>query len=315
MKKIKVAIIGLGRIGFELDAKIAKKYILSYSRAFRLHGGFNLVAGFDIDKVKQNNFNKIYKIPAYHYRDLKRRLKDIDVIIISTPVNSHFRVFKDVISACHPRMIILEKPLALNLKQAKEIVRITKRKNIPLYVNYFRRIDPGIKALKQHIKKRKWGGLKHVNIYYGRGLLNDGSHFIDLILCLLGKPKAIRILNRQDRDNPDFIFFYNTISVFFKSSAGLEFYLKEMDFVFKKARVNYSAFSQTRLLLPRKKPFGAKELLPARGKNLHLDMNRYMLTVARHVYNVLSGKNGLVSTGQTALETLKVCFNIKKMRQ
>ena len=313
MKAFRTAIAGLGKIGFECDVNTAKKYVLSYAKAFSLHKGFELAAGFDIDRSKLDAFEEKYRVPGYHYKDLKKNLSDIDAVVISTPSENHFEVFKKVVSSCKPRMIIMEKPLALNLKQAREIVTISKKKKILLYVNYFRRVDPGISKLKQYIVQKKWGRLKHVDIFYGQDLLSNGSHFIDLMIYLLGNPERVKLLRSRDRNNPDFIFYYKQILIFFKSSIGIDYYLKDMDFVFENSRVRYSRFSLTQLMLPTDKScFGVKELIDVSSKDLHLDVERYMLTVAGHIYNVLSGKGKLVSTGQTALQTLEVCFDIMK---
>ena len=313
MKIFNAAIIGLGKIGFEADVKIAKKYVLSYARAFSLHRGFNLTAGFDVDKSKLNAFEKEYRVPGYHYKDLRGHLKDIEVVVISVPPKEHFKVFKEVTSFCRPRMIVMEKPLALNLREGREMVKICKDKKISLYVNYFRRVDPGIGKLKECIDRKRWGRLRHVNIYYGQDLLNNGSHFIDLMLYLLGNPDDIKVLHRRDRNNPDFAFWYKQLLVSFKSSIGVNYNLKEMDFIFENARVRGSYLPLTQLMLPKiKSCFGTRELIDVRSKDLHLDLEKYILTVAGHIYNVLAGKSELVSTGQTALQTLKVCFDIMK---
>lgn len=313
MKIFRAAIIGLGNIGFGIDANIANRYVLSYTRALSLHRGFRLAAGFDIDRDRLRSFENAYKVRGFHYKDLKDNINDIDVVIISVPAKDHFRVFKDVASFCRPRMIIMEKPLALNLHQAREITALSKRMGILLYVNYFRRVDPGIRKLKEYIDTKECGALRHINIYYGNGLLNNGSHFIDLMLYLLGSPDKIKLLRKTDKDNPDFIFYYKQLLVFFKSSVGIDYYMKDMDFVFEKARVTYSCFSQTALMLPRRRfSFGARELVDVGSKGLHLDVERYMSTVAEHIYDVLLGKSDLESSGQTALQTLKVCFDIMK---
>lgn len=311
MKEFRAAIIGLGRIGFEQDAGLTAKYVLSYARAFSLHKGFKLACGFDINRRKLDAFRNKYKVPAYLYKDLKINLKNIDVVVISVPIKDHFRVFKRVVSCCKPRMIIMEKPIASNLRQAKEILLLSRKNKTLLYVNYFRRVDPGINNLKQGIKNKQWGRLRCVNIYYGQGLLNNGSHFIDLIIYLLGIPRSIRVSYRRDMDNPNFVFCYKQLCVYFNSSGGLDYHLKEMDFIFEKARVRYLSLPQTQLMLPKKESFfGVKELIGDKDKSLYLDLERFMANVAGHIYDVLSGRGKLASTGQTALDALEVCYDI-----
>lgn len=313
MKTYRAAIIGLGKIGFEQDASLDKRYVITYARALSMHKGFKLVRGFDIDARRRNAFEKKYKVPACHYRELKENLSDIDLVVIAVPARNHFEVFKKVASCSSLRMVIVEKPLALDLKQARQMLAISKKKRFLLYVNYFRRVDPGIRRLKQCIERKKWAGLRHVNIYYGRGLLNNGSHFIDLITFLLGQPDCIKLLRKNGSDNPDFIFCYKQLSVYFKSCPYIDYNLKEMDFVFKEARVRYLSLPATQLLLPEKKScFGTSELVEVGNKGFHLDLERYMFTVIEHIYNVLSGEAGLESSGQAALHTLKLCFEVMK---
>jgi len=313
MKTFRTAIVGLGKIGFELDANVDEKYVLSYARAFSMHKGFDLVAGFDIDRSKVDIFEKEYKVQGYHYEDLKDNLTDIDAVVISTPANNHFEVFEEVVSYCKPRMIIMEKPLALDLKQARKIVTTADEMDILLYVNYFRRVDPGIKKLKQYLDSEEFGKLKCVDIYYGEDLMNNGSHFVDLMRHLVGEPCQIKLLHSNDINNPDFMFLYKGLRIFFMSSVGIDYYLKDMDFVFERARVKYYCFSSTQLMLPEVELcFGAKELIDVESRDLHLDVERYMLTVIDYIHNVLSNKSELISTGHTALQTLEVCFDIMK---
>jgi len=313
MKTFKSAIIGLGNIGFESDAKISKKYILSYARAFNMHKGFDLIAGFDIDKNKCKDFQEKYRVPGYRYNDLQNGLSGLDVAVISTPAKDHLMVLKDVVAFLQPRMIVMEKPLALNLKQAEAIAKIAKDKKILFYVNYFRRIDPGIRRLKEGIRKNRWGKLKHLVIYYGQDLLNNGSHFIDLMIYLLGSPNSLQVLHKSSKRDKDFIALYKNIQVYFKSSIGLKYNLKEMDFVFEQARVRYSCKPSTELMLPKHRScFGLKELTKVENRDLCLDLERYTAITIDHIYKVLLGREDIRSTAQTALDSLKLCFDIIK---
>jgi predicted dehydrogenase len=99
MKAFRTAIAGLGKIGFECDVNTAKKYVLSYARAFSLQKGFALAAGFAIDRSKLDAFEEKYRVPGYHYKDLKKNLSDIDAVVISSPSENHFEVFKKVVSS------------------------------------------------------------------------------------------------------------------------------------------------------------------------------------------------------------------------
>lgn len=315
-KKFKAAIIGLGRIGFAYDLGRKSNFILSYSRALSRHQGFELAAGIDVDEKKLAQFRKIFKTSyAYHYSQLKKVLNGVDMVVIAVPTELHFKVFKDVISCHRPRMIVLEKPISNNLEEAKKIAKWCKKYNILLYVNYFRRVDKGILNLKSAIRKGEFGKLRHVNIYYGDDLLNNGSHFIDLIFYLLGKPNKVEILG-GDKENPNFVFYYKDLFVFFKSMAAkkVNYNFKEMDFIFEKGRIKYSSSPDTQVFKSAKSAFwGTRELSPIADKGVYyLNMEKFMFNVVSYLHSVLKGKKKILSTGDTALETLETCFDLLK---
>jgi predicted dehydrogenase len=313
MKRFRVAIFGLGNIGSAYDAHAPKRCTLSYARALSSHPGFELACGFDTDKARRDAFTKLHRVPAYGYSRLKERLADIDVVVIAVPIKYHYKVFKDVIRCSKPRMIVMEKPLASNLRDAHSIIKTVKRRKILFYVNYFRRIDPGINELRRSISLKRWGALKGITINYGDGLLNNGSHFVDLVTYLLGEPQRISVLCVTTADNPDFVFYYPRQIVVFKSSSGVGYNLKDIDLVFEKARITYTTVPETRLMLPHKTScFGTKELVYIESGRLHLDLERFMANVAGHIYRMMLGRAEAVSSAATSLKTLETCFEVMK---
>ena len=74
----KVALIGLGKIGFEYDLnRRNSKYISSHANAFTKHNNFEIVAGIDITSEKRNAFFSEYKIETYE--KIKPKLEEMNV--------------------------------------------------------------------------------------------------------------------------------------------------------------------------------------------------------------------------------------------
>lgn len=317
MKKYKAVIIGLGQIGFKYDFKKDKRYILSYARAFLSHKGFDLTAGVDIDNRALRDFKKAYKKEALHYRDLKKALKGAEVIAVSVPASDHLTVTRDIFRYGSPALIAMEKPLSDKISGASEILKLCKKHKTVLYVNYFRRTDTGINKLKADIRRKSFGRLAHVNIYYGRDLLENGSHFIDLMLYMFGRPDNINILAKRIKNNPDFLFEYKDFSVFFKSDSETDYNFKEMDFLFERGRVRYLSLPKTEIYRPNiLSYFGVRELGESKRDSAYcLDMEKFMYNVADHMYSNLAGRSRLNSDGHTAMDTLKICGYIMKRSQ
>jgi len=118
----------------------------------------------------------------------------IDGIVISTPAATHYNLVKQGLLA--GKDIFVEKPLALTVKDGKELVDIAEKKDKILMVGHLLEYHPGILKLKELIDK---GVLGHINYIYSNRL-NLGKirreenilwsfapHDISVMLFLLGE--------------------------------------------------------------------------------------------------------------------------------
>ncbi len=314
MKRYNAVIIGLGKIGLEYDLGKDKKYILSYSRAFARHKGFRLTAGIDVDAKKLATFKRAYSAPALAYNDLKKALHGVEVVAIAAPAAMHLRILKDVLRHVKPRLVMMEKPLAPKMREAAAIVDLCAKRKVALYVNYFRRVDRGTQHLKTSVKKGALGKLLHVNIYYGKDLFENGSHFVDLMLYLFGEPQRVALADNRIKVNSDFLFYYKGFTVFFKSAPETAYNFKEMDFIFSKGRLRHLSLPATEVLRPSFAPcFSVKELMPVKNNTgYELDMEKFMFNAVDHAYSFLTKRGKLASSGNTALRTLEICSAISE---
>ena len=97
--------------------------------------------------------------------------------------------------------IFIEKPFAVSLKEAKRIIEICKKNKIILLVDHQRRFHPIYETVKKILKKHTIGDIQFVNVYYGAGISNTGSHMFDMIRMLFGEVKSIEAKKSKNFSN------------------------------------------------------------------------------------------------------------------
>lgn len=194
----KVGICGLGRSAQEFHIPLMKKV-----------GRFQIVAVCDTIPARRRVADKEYHTIAFS--DYKHFLDtDIDIVIVATPSSSHYRIAKMVLDA--GKHCVVEKPIALTLKEVDRLISIAKKRKVFLTVFQSRRFDGDYLTIKRLLKSNligepftvesratSFGSLKNYGVkefnpawrykkIYGGGILYDfGSHTIDQILALVEK--------------------------------------------------------------------------------------------------------------------------------
>jgi len=119
---------------------------------------------------------------------------DIKAVAISTPAVTHHELVKKALSA--DKDVFVEKPLAMDTKEAQELLNIAEKKGKIVMVGHILHYHPAVIKLKEVISKGKLGKIQY--IYSNR--LNIGKlrteenilwsfapHDISVILMLLGE--------------------------------------------------------------------------------------------------------------------------------
>ena len=84
-------------------------------------------------------------------------------------------------------MLLLEKPVAINIEAAARLSRACRcHPKMVVAVNYIRRYLPVVLELQAQLKAGHFGELLHARLLYGKGLLSNGSHFVNLAEAWLG---------------------------------------------------------------------------------------------------------------------------------
>ena len=143
-KKYNVLIIGFGYWGPIL------------ARNFHSNENFNIISICD---SKKNNLNKAKNLYPHSkfYSSFKKALsnKDVDIVIISTPTNTHYQIAK--IALLNNKHVMCEKPLTLRLDEAKKLVKISKKNKRFLFVDYPFIYSESVAYIKKIISSSKLG--------------------------------------------------------------------------------------------------------------------------------------------------------------
>lgn len=135
--------------------------------------------------------------------------KKYDCVLVCTPPVSHVEI---AIRALHAGSnVFIEKPLSNNLRGIQKLQKLAAQKKLLVFVGYNFRFNKGINTIKKILDERKLGKILHVSAYYGQylpdwrpwqdykksytarkklggGIIHDGSHEIDYLVWLLGRP-------------------------------------------------------------------------------------------------------------------------------
>ncbi len=147
---LNAAVIGVGSMG------------KNHARIYADMEDTNLVAIADPDAVLVRKLAKKYGCKAYtNYTDMLCTEK-IDLISVVVPTELHKNVALDVISKGVD--ILLEKPIASDVKDAQEIIDFAERKGIKLLIGHIERFNPAIRELKRRLSNDELGRVFKIDI-------------------------------------------------------------------------------------------------------------------------------------------------------
>lgn len=189
----RVLILGCGAIagGYDRD-RPPDAPPLTHAGAFARDMRFALAACVDPDEAARLSFAERWGVErhAATLDELNARPGDFDVISICSPTLFHAEHL-DRALALRPGLIFCEKPVAQDIADAARVVAACKRAGVALAVNYTRRWAPDLVALATEVRQGGWGRPLSAVGWYGKGVVHNGGHMIDLLHLFLGELRLI----------------------------------------------------------------------------------------------------------------------------
>jgi predicted dehydrogenase len=198
--KIRVGIMGAGAIADDHCQNLMK------------NKSVELAAVADISPERREQVKKTYGMAkAYeNWKDLADD-PDIDAVVVALPNSLHAPVSLAAISS--GKHVLLEKPFAMNYREAKKVADAAKRKGVVLMVGMNQRYRKESQMLRAIVSRGDLGELYHVKTYWyrrmgaprfgtwfvnkklsgGGCLLDIGVHYLDLALYMAGNWSPVSV--------------------------------------------------------------------------------------------------------------------------
>lgn len=196
---MKYALIGCGRI--------ATNHVKAV-----LDNGLEFVAACDVELenigslLSKHNLERATSIKRYaDYKEMIAGHPDLELVAIATPSGNHAEIALHCID--HGINVIIEKPMAMNMKDAEDIVKRGAEKGVKVCACHQNRFNLAVQKTRQAVEAGRLGKLSHGSIhvrwnrnkdYYtqapwrgtwkddGGCLMNQCIHGIDLLRWMMG---------------------------------------------------------------------------------------------------------------------------------
>ena len=126
------------------------------ARNFQSNLYFNVHSICDSNSINLNKAKNIYPNSIF-YKSYKRALDnpEIDIVIISTPTKTHYKITKMALSK--KKHVLCEKPLCLKLGQVKHLISLSKKYKKFLFVDYPFIYSESVNFIKKIFEKKTLG--------------------------------------------------------------------------------------------------------------------------------------------------------------
>jgi scyllo-inositol 2-dehydrogenase (NADP+) len=214
---IRTAIVGFGSVAEKMHAPL-----------------IDVCPDLELTAVVERNGNQCQALypGVTTYRSLDQLLEEdgADLITITTPNHFHFSMAEQCLLA--GKHVVVDKPVTIFSYEAEELQALANEKKLVCSIFQNRRYDGDIKTVQKLIQENILGNLVYLESHFdrfrpeisenwrekevpGNGITFDlGSHLIDQVVMLFGKPESIQADIRKQRklaiadDHFDIVLFY-----------------------------------------------------------------------------------------------------------
>ena len=196
--RVRVALVGCGRI--------SKNHLDAIAKVAELE----LVAVADSILSRAEEVGAANAVPGFGSLEEMLETVPSDLVTICTPSGLHPQ--HGIIAAKTGRHVLTEKPMAISLAAADELVQACDAAGVHLFVVKQNRLNPSIQLLKRAVDKGRFGRIYMANTtvrwtrpqeYYdqaswrgtwefdGGAMMNQASHYVDLMQWLVGPVESV----------------------------------------------------------------------------------------------------------------------------
>lgn len=267
------AVVGCGFIG--AGVIVPGSGIQSHAAAWTHHPGVKLVGLVDPDPATLAEATGRWRAPGFADVDRLLAVARPEIVSLASPDETHAPLLDRILDGPSVKAVLAEKPLALDVADARRLVEKARTRGIVLAVNYVRRFAPSHRQLERWLATSPLGEIELVRGCYVRGLKHNGTHWLDLARFLVGEIESVRGHGAVDPDASD-----ATIDVDLEFASGargvlhglrdIPYSLFEIELIGARGRLRVVDGGQrieTFVAAPSRRFPGFRELIPGPGPN------------------------------------------------
>lgn len=189
---------GIGIVG--AGAIVRDAHLPAYMKV-----GFDVRGVYDLNPETAANVAQEFRVDTYDSLDALLEDDDVDVVDIAVPPSEQFKIVKRAIEA--EKHLLCQKPLAVEMAEAREIIELVDQSEINCAVNQQYRWDKCIRTAKQLLDAdalgklieaqfrfrllSDWSGYPWIQTSPRNDVLYFGIHYLDALRYLLGDPNQV----------------------------------------------------------------------------------------------------------------------------
>ena len=186
-------------------------------------------------------------------------------------------------------------------------------------VNYIREYEPVHRKLFHRIRNNELGHPLEAVCWYSKGIINNGSHFFQMLSNFMGEIIDITILNKgrkwDDIDpEPTLDIIYRNGHAYFIPVQEENYSLFEMEIIGPKGKIKYynggSHYDWWQVITDT--VYKEYKKLEAEPLTTNTKMNKYQYYVYNNIAEYLKGKSDLRCNGTSALKTAQILDQIQQ---
>jgi predicted dehydrogenase len=199
MKPIEVAVVGTGWCG-----GIRAETLAAHPIVKALH-----VAEIDKDRLSEMQKKTKARTAVTDYQELLKKSEIEAVYISATPETTHYPMARDFLAA--GKHVFLEKPMALTLQEADELIGLKNKKKLKFTIGYSQRFNPKYAYVRRCIRDGTIGRpvsalvSRHITRSLGKKISGrvklspaamESTHDLDFLLWCLEPAKPVRVYSQ-----------------------------------------------------------------------------------------------------------------------
>jgi predicted dehydrogenase len=201
MGPIEVAVVGTGWCG-----GIRAETLAVHPLVKALH-----LAEINRDRLKEISSKTRARTAVTDYKELLKKSEIEAVYISATPETTHYPMARDFLAA--GKHVFLEKPIALTLEEADELIELKNKKKLKFTIGYSQRFNPKYAYVRQCIRDGTIGRpvsalvSRHITRSLGSKISGrvklspaamESTHDLDFLLWCLEPAKPVRVYSQQN---------------------------------------------------------------------------------------------------------------------